>query len=323
MILSLPSSCHFYGNDNLVTLALRRMLEDEPTLQAMMETEIRSQVTKLYKKQHRGSSTSGQQPTASMKQFMQVITPLVCRAPLIFLKAMACSVKLEPKDNESSSLTNSRDGRVILLTSEERQKNSKLFGPHNAHNGVTNTLSSKKLGSQYQDEQANPRTRGRSKSPHHHTKKEKSDAKKYTQFDGTPQNQITSLLLSRILQRPDENTQAQSKRPFLSLPDYLDILSNLVLAVPSCGAAVHRFKPSVESYVHHALSGCLDPPQTAISYVIHNLVTLPRTTLSLKNDDKLIDETPEERQAVMNTRTSQASARLIVTLVARSGEGRR
>lgn len=41
-ILSLPKECRFTGNSGLVTLILRRLLEDESTLQAMMETEIRS-----------------------------------------------------------------------------------------------------------------------------------------------------------------------------------------------------------------------------------------------------------------------------------------
>lgn len=324
VILSLPGSCHFTGNNGLVTMALRRMLEDESTLQAMMETEIRSQVTKLFKKQHRGSPNTTERPKASMKPFIQAVTPLICRAPLVFVRAIACSVRLEPKGDESSSLSSSRDARVILLTNEERARHSKLIGSSvvsNMHGASSFTIPNRKCFSQ--DDQAN-RTRGRSKSPHL-LRKDKQDPKKHLQFDGSPPNYITSLLLTGALRVLLDDTKLQTNRPFLLTHDYLDILSDLVLAIPSCGAAVHRFKLPGELSIHHALSGCPDPPQTAVSCLLHRLVTQPRTTLlSLFATNKKYDnDADEKKRALMKARTSQASARLIVTLIARSGEGRR
>lgn len=320
VILSLPGSCYFAGNNGLVTIALRRMLEDEATLQAMMETEIRSQVTILFKKQHRGSIGSGQQPRASMKPFMQAITPLVCRSPLIFVRAIACSVRLEPKGDQSSSLASSRDARVVLLTNEERAKTTKAIGPISFHKDNV-TVPHKKASSQSQDDKVSHKTRGRSKSPHN--KKDKPDHKKQN-LDGSPPNHITSLLLSRILVESGEGSHLSPKRPFLLKQDYLDILSDLILAIPSCGAAVHRYKLPTDMRVHHALAGCPDPPQTAVSFLLHNLITLPRTkSLSLKGDTKSNSKSPEQKLDDAKARTSQSSARLIVTLVARSGEGRR
>jgi hypothetical protein len=299
------------------------MLEDESTLQAMMETEIRSQVTKLFKKQHRGSPNTAERPKASMTPFIQAVTPLICRAPLVFVRAFACSVRLEPKGDENSSLSSSRDARVILLTNEERARHSKLLGSpvvSNIHGASSSTIPNRKVFSQ--DDQAN-RTRGRSKSPHP-SRKDKPDPKKHLQFDGSPPNHITSLLLTGALRLLDD-TKFQTNRPFLLTHDYLDILSDLVLAIPSCGAAVHRFKLPGELSIHHALSGCPDPPQTAVSFLLHRLVTQPRTTLLslLAINEKCDTDVNERKQALMKARTSQASARLIVTLIARSGEGRR
>ena len=304
VILALPGSCRFNGNHGLVTLALRRMLEDEATLQAMMETEIRSQVAKLYKAQHRGSvGLTDQQPKCAMKAFFQTIFPLICRAPQVSVRAIACSVKMESRGDPSSSLSTSRDARVVLLTSEERAKKSKLLGSQNSGRD--------RAPNQSQDDNPKHR-RGQSKSPHTQKK----------QFDGSPPNHIVSLILAKSMKVPTEN--AISNRPFLLTHDYLNILSDLILAIPSCGAAVHRYKPTDEISVLHALSGCPDPPQTAVSFILHNLIILPRTKSALSsNHEKFEAETPERKLAIIKSQTAQSSARLIVALVARSGEGRR
>lgn len=58
LILALPSRCHFSSNSGVIDKLLRRMLEDEITLHMMMETEIRSAVSKIYKKQHPSHSAT-------------------------------------------------------------------------------------------------------------------------------------------------------------------------------------------------------------------------------------------------------------------------
>jgi len=120
-----------------------------------------------------------------------------------------------------------------------------------------------------------------------------------------------------------QSSTADEKRPFLSTLDYLDTLSDLVLAVPACGAAIHRCKPTgLSAKFHHALaiSGCADPPQTAVSFILHKLLPQPRETSgsNATDSDKAL-----KLQAYNKTKLSQAGARLFVCLVARSGEGRR
>lgn len=114
--------CYFSGtNDSpstakaaLITLILRRMIEDETTLHSLMETEIRSVVTKIYRKQH-PSHTSAAQPKVNLKSFMQACAPLICRDPLVFLKAVASSVKIQKSGSSASSLASARGAQVTLL----------------------------------------------------------------------------------------------------------------------------------------------------------------------------------------------------------------
>ena len=129
-----------------------------------------------------------------------------------------------------------------------------------------------------QEEQPRRSSRGRSKSPHRSTlpkspgkltttaKSAPTPKKNHFTINGTPANHISTLLLREIMcdTRPVVDLSSD-KRPFLSTLDYLNTLSDLVLAVPACGAAIHRYKPQGSSKFHHAIAGCLDPPQTAVS----------------------------------------------------------
>ena len=313
LLLALPGRSYFPQNKGIVALALRRMLEDEVTLHSMMETEIKNIVAKLYRKQHPGSQTPTVQKV-NMKQFMQACTPLICRDPLVYLKAFASTVRIGPPGSESSSLTSARGSQIIVLSSEERAKNTKLLSAHFAKNS-TDTTSADKPGSQ--DEQPSKSGRGRSKSPQRalaaKSPKTKAMPKTHFQINGTPANHITSLLLKEIMHRPDSSVS--SDNTFLSTLDYMDTLSDLVLAIPACGAAIHKFKPTAA--FHNAISGCPDPPQTAVSYILHKLLPQQRSAPGQDLDKTL------KSQAYNRTKLSQASARLVVCLVARAGEGRR
>ena len=115
LLLALPSRCYFTGNSSVITVILRRMLEDPDTLCNLMVTEIRSVVSKIYKKQH-PAQTSTAQAKVSIKSFMTALTPIICRDHVVFLKAVACSVKIQPPaGSESSSLSSSRGAQVSLL----------------------------------------------------------------------------------------------------------------------------------------------------------------------------------------------------------------
>lgn len=316
LIVALPYRCHFPGCSSLVTLLFRRLLEDEITLQSMMETEIRSQVTKIWLKNNPRSVGQGQ-PKANLKAFMKAVAPIIRRDPTVFVRAISTSVKVEPPNAGSTSLLSSRDSQVILLSPEQRIKNSKLQHSHGHVSIDTFNLhtpnSSKKPGNQ---EEPTKRGRGRSKSPHR-------SKTKLIQLNGTPASHVTSLLLREVLRlrHEDKNTSSLSaeKQPFLSTVDYLDVLSDLVLAIPACGAAIHRYKPSKHDHFYHALSGCPDPAQNAVSFLLHKLIPQPR-----KDPKQSINDDERSKwQAFTQARKSQSAARLIVCLAARSGEGRR
>lgn len=317
LIVALPDRCHFPGSSSLVTLLLRRLLEDEATLQAMMETEIRSQVTKIWRKNNPRSVNSPGQPVASLKSFMKAVTPIICRDPMIFVRAISTSVKIEPPSTGSSSLLSSRDSQVVLLPPEQRIKNSKLLSPH-VHVAADTLESSTPNASKKPASQEEPlkRGRGRSKSPHR-------SKNKLIQLNGSPASHVTSLLLGEVFRAQSEDDKISptsvEKQPFLSTVDYLDILSDLVLAIPACGAAIHRYKPSKNDHFHHALYGCADPAQNTVSFLLHKLIPQPRVDPKQHVNS---DET-SKRRAFTQARNSQSAARLIVCLVARSGEGRR
>lgn len=318
LIVALPDRCHFPGSSSLVTLLLRRLLEDEATLQTMMETEIRSQVTKIWRKNNPRSGNNSGQPVASLKSFMKAVTPIICRDPMVFIRAISTSVKIEPPSAGSSSLLSSRDSQVILLPPEQRIKNSKLLSPH-VHVAADTLESSTPSASKKQASQEEPlkRGRGRSKSPHR-------SKNKLIQLNGSPASHVSSLLLGEVFRAQSKDDKISStsveKQPFLSTVDYLDILSDLVLAIPACGAAIHRYKPSKNDHFHHALSGCADPAQNTVSFLLHKLIPQPR--VDPKQHHVNSDET-SKRRAFTQARNSQSAARLIVCLVARSGEGRR
>jgi hypothetical protein len=157
-----------------------------------------------------------------------------------------------------------------------------------------------------------PRRRSTTKSPKS-TPLAKSNSKNHIE----PANHVSSLLLREIMRDP--HSGVSSVQPFLSTIDYLNTLSDLVLAIPACGAAIHRYKPTKE--FHNAISGCPYPPQTAVSYILHKLIPQPR----LNSDSIPMNDTDKAHrlQAYRKTKLSQAGARLIVCLVARSGELRR
>lgn len=318
LVVALPDQCHFPGSSSLVTLFLRRLLEDEATLQTMMETEIRSQVTKLWKKNNPRSINGPVQPKASLKSFMKAVTPIICRDPMVFVKAISTSVKIEPPSTGSSSLLSSRDSQVVLLSPEQRIKNSKLLSPHvsvaaDTLFGSSTPNANKRPSSQ---EELPKRGRGRSKSPHR-------SKNKLIQLNGSPASHVCSILLREVfkVQPESDNTSLTSaeRQPFLSTVDYLDILSDLVLAIPACGAAIHRYKPSKNDHFHHALPGCADPAQNTVSFLLHKRIPQPRAD---PKEHINLDETSRMR-AFNQARNSQSAARLIVCLVARSGEGRR
>lgn len=232
----------------------------------------------------------------SLLASIQACTPLLCRDPLVFVKAIASTMKIEPKGSESSILSSSRGSQVTLLSTDERARNVKrlncLFAEHIIDVSFVNDK--------------HTRRRSIAKSPK--AAPLKSKAKNHID----PTNHVTSILLREITR--DHPSGESSVDPFLSTIDHVDTLADLVLASPSCGAAIHRYKPAIE--FQHALSGSPAPPQTALSFILHKLLPQPR--LAVRETDKEL-----RVQAYRNTKMAQSGARLVVCLVARSGELRR
>ena len=224
--------------------------------------------------------------------------------------------------------------QVTLLSNEERSKNAKLLsgiGSSKAHGGVPVPPPSEKLS----QESDKAKGRGRSKSPRRASKSvaaasKQPDAGKPTigknhfHINGTPTNHVTSIIMDRIVSKSPRGRKESDKpnaQPFLSTCDLLDTLSDLVLAIPPCSAAVHKYP--VKSPVTNILSGCSDPPQTFVGCLLHDFLPLPRSTP--KGGKGGADSESDKASKILSfqrTQECQAASRLIVCLVARSGEGR-
>mmetsp|Transcript_14088 Transcript_14088/g.20124 ORF Transcript_14088/g.20124 Transcript_14088/m.20124 type:complete len:3340 (-) Transcript_14088:211-10230(-) len=371
LILSLNRKSRFSGHSGLLTIVLRRLLEDETTLQTSMETEIRSTVAKLHKKSPRRSESS--RPQVQLRLLIQSISPLICRDPLAFLKAAATSIRIVTSD-AGTVVTNQMN--VVLLNAEERSKNSKAllecfktnhsgvgslqspshFGSNRQNASVPNKSSpkpgivmniSKARGKQAHKSKSPITTKYRSKSPRpntHTSKRGKQDLgkKRSTSLHGSPANHVISLLISELLKASDEENFS-NHTGILSVVDLLEVIANLVLAVPACAAAIHRYHPpsgrdqsslgQTIMNVGHALSFCPPPPNNAVSFLLHRLLPQPRiykksfnqlSSSAIENDnEKHGVEFSQRKEALTKVKISQFTARLLVALVARAGEGRR
>jgi hypothetical protein len=362
LILSLPRECRFNGNAGVVTVILRRLLEDEPTLQSAMAVEIRYAITKLVGEKSR-QGAQDERPKVSRHSFVQAVTPLICRDAASFLKAAATTVCIESKEPKGTA----ENALVVLLTPEQSARNSRA---------IANILSTKDAsesdGTEVCHDKRGTKASNNTKSHRHRSfslkrsnsskkKKEKSEVsgKKSSLLNGTPANHVTCLLIAKVValasHRPDktsEVTDCQSgistsdrsssygeSSSFLWLADALEIMADLVLAVPTCAAAIHRYRFSCSKErspmgnsnveVSHALGGCPNPPRTFVNFLLHSVLPQDRVSFKrdlqardVKNDD---DEPAKFRKKLVHirTRVAQTSARLLVSLVARTGEGRR
>ena len=342
LILALPRECRFNGNAGLVTVVLRRLLEDETNLTNAMETEIRSVCAKLHRKQSRQGSSSDE-PAAPLNSFLQAVTPLLCRDPWTFLKAVVSTVSFESKT------TSSGQKMVTLLSQDERQRNIRTLSAikfqQRPSDGMVETNKKSKGSTQ--------RKISKGKSPHRVSltrrgsfskkKKEKNDSG----LNGTPSNHIMSLLVENMISLSymsdsstgDNRGSFGEEVSFLWVADILEIMADLVLAVPACAAAIHRFRPAPskgdQSNDHaltrltHAVAGCPPPPPTVVNFLLHRLLSQDRW--SYRQDQDIWDRRDQQdesrkrknKESYMKTKVAQTTARLLVALVARAGEGRR
>ncbi|KAK8313240.1 hypothetical protein V6Z12_D01G095700 [Gossypium hirsutum] len=101
-LFSLPRTCFFPGYDTVASAIIRHLLEDPQTLQTAMELEIRQTLS--------GSRHAGR---VSPRTFLTSMAPVICRDPVVFMKAATAVCQLE-----------SSGGRpfVVLLKEKEREK---------------------------------------------------------------------------------------------------------------------------------------------------------------------------------------------------------
>lgn len=365
-VLSLPKECRFTGHSGLVTLILRRLLEDEATLQTAMETEIRGTILKLHKGKDGNNSRDTDTPSVPRHAFVQAITPLLCRDPASFLKAVSVSVYFEKTESDQSS----KSAKVTLLSSADRQKNlkviSELLKSGRTPSHPPRHVSRRSSNSGRQRRSSNPGTR--SKTPNRSnkrgtpkkTKKEKVEIKEKPEEDAqitthiSPASHVISLLMNRIILQSAHISNTSTKKAIFSSGDFgfddsflwtanmLEILADLVLAIPACATAIHKLRPprtkerhdrnSLLSHLNHALSGCPNPSKTFVSYLFHHLLSQDRWSSQKDqqfwNRDSL-DATSDsalktkKKAAFRRTKVAQSTARLLIALVARPGEGRK
>jgi hypothetical protein len=345
-VLSLPKESSFTGNTGLITLIFRRLLEDEPTLQSAMETEIRGSITKLSGK--KDSSSKEEKTPVTLSAFIEAVTPLLCRDPLSFLKAMALSVVLDTKEKSDTTLS--------LISSSERSRRMKLIAESlnaSAFSQQLILLKSARKEDMSRQRRASSGSKGKGKilqksskrySMSKKGKKEKPETPKSAPIvvAESPAIYITSLLINAIISSTSESSQDVSQH-FLWTGNLLDILADLILAVPACASAVHNYrqhrnkekakKLSLNFHVKHALSGCTSPPKTFVTFLLHSL--LPQDRWTIRNDSRIWDRRKEEteddkvtikmkkKEAYRILKISQTTARVLVALVVRPGEGRK
>jgi hypothetical protein len=357
LILSLPPQCFFQGNSGIVTVIMRNLMEDDVTLRCAMEAEIRSTFSRLLKQQGRSTTTSeaDERPAVKARLFIQAVTPLIFRDPVCFMKAAATSVVVKmSKSNSSGATRNGIDSNtVVLLTSAERSKSLKaineLFSSASFHGCYSGDPAGTKIqSSSIKNRSANEKI-NKIRTPHLNQPTsfppKKNKKEKYGRsmspnliLNGSPSNHIICILLTELIRSMEGGKNSclplESSRNFLHPVDYVEILADLVLAVPACAAAIHRYRPPQGNSIvrkalldlHQSLTGCHSPPSTAVSYILHRILPQPRTFeatfVNDRNGNSGLDD--YERQALyMHVKLAQAAARLLVALCARPGEGRR
>ena len=334
-IFKSSASSRFIGNSGLVTQILRRLLEDEHTLMTAMETEIRTAVARLQKKQQ---EKANQTDSIRFKSFMEVSTPFLCRDPSAFLKALPMSLKIV---DPSSS-----DPRVQLLPIDERPKKIPIpqfetLTPSVGEASPTKAKMKRSSSGARRRSSGSHKVRSASKS---RKKRGNSDSQRddITHGVATPASSITFRLIGQILRMDKHFGFEESENVFLTQWELLGILSDLILSVPACASCVHNYRPHRDKAMlsraqrttqfSHACSGAQAPPRTFVNYLLH--VVLAQDRWSLRHDEEIWNRKREsipdstsvrERKhaAARVLKSCQAASRVLLALSGRPGEGRK
>ena len=356
-ILSLGGQSRFTGNSGLITLIFRRLLEDESTLLAAMETEIRTTMAKLVKNKSNDAASSSKsigRETVSLRSFVEAATPLICRDASVFLKAMSSTIRIEG-DFQAS------EPRIGLIPPEERIKKpptTSTTSPEPPAQSTTMESTPKQpskpvrrsllSGGSSRRRSSSLKSSGKGQnSSSRRGKREKAELQREDSVStlSTPATLITYHLVGQILSVIDQPNSYEGQDgqtgTFLEQWELLGILSDLILAVPACASSVHNYRPHrhrdkrtsiILTHLVHAVPGAPSPTKSFVNFLLH--VVLAEDRWSLRNEEKIWvrakRDGPDEPSLVVKKKvaarvlkTSQAAGRVLLALCARPGEGRR
>lgn len=319
-ILELRGESRFTGNSGLVTLIFRRLLEDESTLLAAMETEIRTTVSKLAKSNGETSTSTSSSnnkkdgEVVPLRAFIEAATPLLCRDASVFLKAMSQTLKIQGD-------LNAPDPKIALLPAEERTKKATTTAvttseQSSQHPTTDSPLKhASKARRSLSGSSGSPRRRSGSlktssrataainnTNSARRSKRETAELQREESVGtlSTPAALITYHLVGRILcvveksNEEEDGLSSQSPVAFLEQWELLGVLSDLILAVPACASSVHNYRPHRTkdkryaykmSHLVHALPVSPPPTKSFVNFLLH--VVLAQDRWSLRNDEKV------------------------------------
>jgi E3 ubiquitin-protein ligase HUWE1 len=323
VLLSLSSKSRFKGHTSLLTLAFRLMLEDETTIVTLFESEIKKTLTKLSK------TKIGGKCDAPVKPFLKAMTKHICRDPQLFMRAAAVTITIS---QTPSSIGDTTEARVSLLPPESRIKHAKAlnecFRPSDPRQYESKTpsktiTSSKTPMKQLKGNKSIERVTSY-KTPDHRNERKtpyKEKIEKDIHLSGSLSNYIVSSICNELIksyERHLKSSQAENI-PFLCVFEYFEILSDLVLLIPSCSPALYNYRI--------ATLGKKNNNRSVIAYFLHTMLPQPRenTKLLPKRDQEELgyDSSTRKSHYYLGLRIAQACARTLVVIVARPGEGRR
>jgi E3 ubiquitin-protein ligase HUWE1 len=350
VILRIPDRYAFIGSSGVVTIVVRRLIVDESTLIMSMESDIRAVIMKLHAKQSTITNSKDENPKVPLVSFMEATSHLFNRDPTLFFKAMALSLFIETHKQKSDGGTVvsllSPAARTLVFSSYEEtitfESTEQILFEESKDECIQEQLLSS--SSSQKEKNRSPRFGSVRKKG----KKEKNDVSKIKKVDTakameTPASRLTGLLVQSIVASTYANDECEDEREFLSTHDRIDILADLVIAVPACACAVHNHRlhrakdksrrGSFISQTTHALRGCPSPPRSFITFLLHTV--LPQNTWSLRNDPQIWGRLKDyqgenlefikkkKRKAYHIMKTAQSTGRLLLSLVLRPGEGRK
>ena len=341
-VLGLPKLYSFIGSSGVVTLILRRLIEDESTLLGSMESDIRSTFAKLQVSTSPNLNESN--PAITLTSLMEGTTHLLCRDPLLFFKALTSSVMITKLEGPPTVSLLPAVARVPALDgcSDAKIPSAYRADSECANDDITaqhlSTLSPKaKIGSRTARLTSKKGKKARDETP----RTKKHDLSKSTASD-IPALRIVNLLIQSIVASTTSDCVDNGENQFLPAHELIDVLSDLVLAVPTCASTVHSYRNyrgkdkrrvSSTNQNEHALQGCPSPPRTFITYLLHQV--LPHDKWAIRNDietwtrekgshikqAEVVNE--KKKDAFKIVKTAQSTGRLLLSLVLRPGEGRK